>query len=201
MAYPTVTVARHDTLWGLAEQHLGAGQRYRDIVALNLGRTQPDGRSLQHAGWIYPGWVLRLPPDARATTDRTDAAASSAAPAGAGTTTYRVRPGDTLWDIAADQLGDPTRATEIARLNHGRPQPDGRTLTDPNLIRPGWQLLLPTPHSAPTAPAGPPAARITPTPPDGATPPPAVALPPDAPAGDVPGNLKSQRTSHRGQSA
>lgn len=61
---PTVRVKRHDTLWALAERHLGSGPRYREIVALNLGRPQADGRSLTDAHWIYPGWVLRLPADA-----------------------------------------------------------------------------------------------------------------------------------------
>ncbi len=62
---PTVTVQRHDTLWGLAERHLGSGLRYKEIVALNRGVLQPDGRRLTDPHWIYPGWVLRLPDDAR----------------------------------------------------------------------------------------------------------------------------------------
>lgn len=61
---PTVVVRRHDTLWGLAERHLSSGLRYREIVDLNRGREQPDGRRLTDPHWIYPGWVLRLPADA-----------------------------------------------------------------------------------------------------------------------------------------
>lgn len=61
---PTVVVRRHDTLWGLAERHLSSGLRYREIVELNRGREQPDGRRLTDPHWIYPGWVLRLPLDA-----------------------------------------------------------------------------------------------------------------------------------------
>lgn len=59
--------------------------------------------------------------------------------------TYTVERGDTLWDIAGARLGDPHRWPEIYRLNQGRPQPDGRALTDPDLIYPGWKLLLPRP--------------------------------------------------------
>ena len=48
-----------------------------------------------------------------------------------------------LYQIAARTLGDGSRYPEIARLNVGRPQPDGATLTDPARLRPGWILLLP----------------------------------------------------------
>ena len=64
--------------------------------------------------------------------------------------TYTVVRRDTLWGIAEVHLGDPFRWPELFALNQGRPQPDGRTLTDPNLIRPGWVLALPTGNSVPT---------------------------------------------------
>ncbi|WP_181785682.1 BTAD domain-containing putative transcriptional regulator [Streptomyces phytophilus] len=50
---------------------------------------------------------------------------------------------DSLWRIAERALGDGTRWAEIWRLNEGREQPDGRALTSPSLIRPGWTLRLP----------------------------------------------------------
>jgi DNA-binding SARP family transcriptional activator len=60
------------------------------------------------------------------------------------TYTYDVQPGDTLWDIARAWLGDPHRWPEIYRLNAGRHFPAaGGTLTDPDLIYPGWHLALP----------------------------------------------------------
>jgi DNA-binding SARP family transcriptional activator/nucleoid-associated protein YgaU len=58
---------------------------------------------------------------------------------------YRVVPGDDLWQIAARFLGNGERWHELFRLNEGKPQPDGRTLTDPSLIYPGWYLLLAPP--------------------------------------------------------
>jgi DNA-binding SARP family transcriptional activator len=76
---------------------------------------------------------------------------------------YRVREGDDLWDIAQRFLGDAEDWHEIYQLNAGKPQPDGRALTDPNLIIPGWVLLIPqpagghaaAPHPSPEHPARP----------------------------------------------
>ena len=56
--------AHHDTLWAIAERHLGDGLRWKEIFELNRGRTQPDGRQLTTPSLIHPGWRLRLPPDA-----------------------------------------------------------------------------------------------------------------------------------------
>ncbi len=64
--------------------------------------------------------------------------------------TYVVRPGDTLWSIAEEQLGSPLRWREVAALNLGRPQSDGREFTDAHWIFPGWVLALPaSPPSSP----------------------------------------------------
>ncbi|MCB2178200.1 MAG: LysM peptidoglycan-binding domain-containing protein [Actinomycetales bacterium] len=132
---PVVVVQRGDSLWRLAERHLGDGTRFEEIADLNRGLIQPDGRTLTDEHWIYPGWRLRLP---------TEATHIAAAPERtAGTATYTVKPGDTLWDIAATQLGDGDRYHDIVDLNHGITQPDGAALDDPDLIRPGWTLTLP----------------------------------------------------------
>jgi hypothetical protein len=82
---------------------------------------------------------------------------------------YRVREDDDLWDIAERFLGDPEEWHQIYQLNEGRPQPDGRCLTDPNLIIPGWVLLIPQPatHHAPAPHPGRPGTR---TPGGGRTP-------------------------------
>jgi hypothetical protein len=54
----------HESLWEIAENHLGDGRRYREIFELNAGRPQPDGSKLTIASLIRPGWILRMPHDA-----------------------------------------------------------------------------------------------------------------------------------------
>ncbi len=61
---PSCVVQRRDSLWVLAERHLGDGMRWREIYELNQGLPQPGGRSLHDPNLILPGWKLRLPPDA-----------------------------------------------------------------------------------------------------------------------------------------
>ncbi|KAB8161374.1 hypothetical protein FH609_027280 [Streptomyces sp. 3MP-14] len=55
----------HDTLWGIAERHLGEGMRYKEIYQLNKDRLQPDGSRLTEASLIRPGWILQMPADAQ----------------------------------------------------------------------------------------------------------------------------------------
>ena len=50
---------------------------------------------------------------------------------------------DCLWDIAERYLGEGRRYKEIYELNKNKLQPDGRRLTNPDLILPGWQVRLP----------------------------------------------------------
>lgn len=61
---------------------------------------------------------------------------------------YEVQPAsgrnyETLWDIAERFLGSGLRYKEIFELNRGVPQPDGRKLTNADLIQPGWLLQMP----------------------------------------------------------
>ena len=86
-----------------------------------------------------------VPPVATVTTQATGAERPPAA-----TVSYTVQPGDSLWQIAAEQLGDGARYPEIAQASVGT-QSDGGRLTDPDLIRPGWELTLPGTSAAPSA--------------------------------------------------
>ncbi|MFF0268415.1 hypothetical protein [Kribbella sp. NPDC004536] len=56
---------------------------------------------------------------------------------------------DCLWDIAERHLGDGRRYKEIYDLNKNKLQPDGRRLTNPDLIMPGWQVRLPADAKGP----------------------------------------------------
>ena len=114
------TVKRGDSLWRIAEDRLGDGTRYVEIVDLNeavLGR-RPD--------FLLPGTVLRVP-------------VAEAPPADS----YIVRPGDTLSEIAEDQLGDADAYPSIFKASRSTVQADGAHLTDPELVLPGWKLTIP----------------------------------------------------------
>jgi hypothetical protein len=72
----------HDSLWGIAERHLGDGRRYREIFEMNAGRLQPDGSKLTIASLIRPGWVLDMPHDASGPGIRVVPAAHERQPGG-----------------------------------------------------------------------------------------------------------------------
>ncbi|MEI2672337.1 MAG: LysM peptidoglycan-binding domain-containing protein [Marmoricola sp.] len=135
-ATESYTTRAHDSLWKIAEAHLGDGTRFTEIVDLNPDLF-PDG-----PGFLTAGTVLQLPAsEASAAVDPEDSP-------------YVVEPGDTLWDIADEELGDPTRYDEIFEASDDIVQPDGRTLTDPDLIYPGWELEIPDRRAARHDPAG-----------------------------------------------
>ena len=98
------------------------------------------------AAWVLPGHPVIPGPLPSATAPATPPAGPRAAPPPA--PAYVVQPPhggyyDSLWDIAERYLGDGQRWREIYQLNEGLEQPGGRALTRPELIRPGWRLLLP----------------------------------------------------------
>ena len=121
LATSNYVVQPGDTLWRIAQQQLGAGERYPEIVTLNqqLLGGKPD--------FLRVGWALTLP------------IAETPQP-----TQVVVQRGDTLTKIAARRLGDPTRWPEIYQASTHLEQPDGRCLTDPDQIDIGWTLNLPT---------------------------------------------------------
>lgn len=166
----THTVAEGESLWSIAAEHLGAGERYEEIVALNAGIV--DGTP----SLIRPGWTLTLPspPSPRAAS------------------AIEVEPGDTLRAIAAERLGDPALWPQIAAASADITQPDGARLSDPDVIDVGWTLRIPAspavaqkaaPVPAAESPAPAPDEGVTATPPPSPAPP-ATATPPatEAPA-------------------
>ncbi|MDF1705823.1 MAG: LysM peptidoglycan-binding domain-containing protein [Aeromicrobium sp.] len=133
-----VVVERGDTLWALAQTHLDDAERWTEIAQLNDGRTMVDGSTFASASLLRPGWVLQLP--------------GTATPQASAPADYTVTAGDTLSQIAADQLGDADRYPEIFEASKHLDQPV--PLTDPNLIYPGQ--LLDIPHAPPAAETPPP---------------------------------------------
>jgi LysM repeat protein len=56
---------------------------------------------------------------------------------------HTVLPGDTLWGISEKYYGVGTRDLDIFNASSTTMQPHGQRLTNPDLIRPGWQLTVP----------------------------------------------------------
>ncbi|WP_172826081.1 LysM peptidoglycan-binding domain-containing protein [Friedmanniella luteola] len=124
-AAPLHTVRRGESLWSIAADRLGSGLRYTEIVALNTDTLH--GRP----GFLTPGQTLKLPAHPPSATNVRGER-------------VRVQRGDTLSDIAEEQLGDADRYPEIFRASTPIRQPDGRHLTDPDIIDVGWTLTIPT---------------------------------------------------------
>ncbi|MGQ7296945.1 BTAD domain-containing putative transcriptional regulator [Quadrisphaera sp. KR29] len=73
-----VAVHRGDTLWGIAAHHLGDGALYPELVDATRDVIQPDGRHLQDADQIYPGWIVVVPSGSPVTTPRPPGAEAGA---------------------------------------------------------------------------------------------------------------------------
>jgi len=141
---PRVTTVKGDTLWGLAETHLGDGFRWREIAELNQGHKMSDGRRFTNPRAIEPGWELTLPADATGLPRLTDAGAEAATDAAA--RKLMIGPGDTLSGIAAEETGDAGLWPQLYRENQSV------VGADPDLIRPGQIIELPTERTSPAAP-------------------------------------------------
>jgi len=90
-----VTVKRGDSLWKLAEQHLGHGLRWHDLLSANPGILDPS--------YIVAGSQIVLPTSISSVRTATK---------------FTVRPGDTLSQIAQSQFG---RASYTACIAHANP--------------------------------------------------------------------------------
>ncbi len=137
----TYTVRDGDTLWSIADQFLGHGNRYPEIHQLN--RTV-----VRNPNVIWAGMELRIP-----ITTRPTSAVPTVTPA-IGSTSYTVKKGDTLTSIAQRLLGDAARYPEIFEASRHITQPGGYRLTNPDQIDIGWTLHIPaTTPNTPEQPA------------------------------------------------
>jgi hypothetical protein len=108
----------HDSLWEIAQRHLGDGRRYQEIYDLNKDKVQPDGSKLTKASLIRPGWILEMPADAHGgdlvadpsapTKPVTPVGTSVGTPAGTPVGTSAGTPGSTLGTATAavSQIAD-----------------------------------------------------------------------------------------------
>lgn len=135
---PRYVVLRRDTLWGIAQRHLGDPLRYREIVALNPAVVGSDNE-------IRAGAVLVLPADAAGVPVAGPAAVRGSA------VRVTVAAGDTLWDLEQRVTGSGGNWPAGWQANAGRAEPGGQSYEDPDLIRPGWTLDVPTASATPAA--------------------------------------------------
>ena len=134
---PSVPVKNGDSLWSLAEAHLGDGNRFAEIAQLNYGVPQQDGGSLSENHFINAGWTLQLPADATIGSDKE----------------ITVQAGDTLETLAAAEYGDPSKAPVIFAASQSIVQPDGSQIGNTGQVLPGYRLIAPDTALAAIAPA------------------------------------------------
>ena len=108
-----ILVQPGDSLWKLARRHLGSGSRWTDLLASNPAISDP--------ARIQPGALLVLP-------------ASNFRPR-VQPSTITIHGGDSLWKIAASQLGTGAAWPCLAQANPQFP--------NPNHLRPGQLLTIP----------------------------------------------------------
>jgi nucleoid-associated protein YgaU len=124
----TYTVKKGDVLGTIALVTLGTSTRWKEIADLN-----PDVDPSR----LAVGTVLRLPGGASAPPSGASAARGTDAPKSGGS--YTIRSGDSLWVIAARELGDGSRWSEIAQLN---------PTLDPDKLIVGRKITLPAGRSS-----------------------------------------------------
>jgi nucleoid-associated protein YgaU len=135
----TIEVNEGDTLSGLARAYLGDASKWRAFM-----RANPD--KLDRPEQVRPGMTLRLPelgdqasndqqsrPQARGSAGQRNAPS----PASQQTQrTYTVQPGDTLIEIAEQELGNGAAWKRLLEVNSG-------TLESPEALQPGMTLTIP----------------------------------------------------------
>ena len=121
---PSYTVRPGDSIWRIADDVLGDGNRWRELRELNP-------RTIASDGTVAVGAVLALPSGANAAAPRQTPPSRAERPR-----TYTVQAGDSLSEIAKNVLGDGNRWRDILEVNRD-------VIELPNEIYPGLRLKLP----------------------------------------------------------
>ena len=120
-----VRVQPGDSLWRLAQQNLGRGNRWPELLAANRRIANPN--RIRAGARLYLPATLAIPPATR------NAASSTV---GRSASTVKVRKGDTLWSLARSTLGRSSYWPCLASANP--------SISDPNRIYENQDLLIPT---------------------------------------------------------
>ena len=121
------TVKESDTLWKIAQTHLGNGSQWRQIVAANPGLTPEKLRA---------GMQITLPTRETPSGPRSSDTASVASSLASSATSVTVKPGDTLYAIARREYGNGELWDLIYRANQSK-------LANPHNLPAGVTLTLP----------------------------------------------------------
>ncbi len=107
-----ITVASGDSLWVIARRELGSGLEWPRLLEVNPGLTEGSTLSV--------GRKIKIPGDsARVVASSSVSRPDPVAVPSGGRRQVTVREGDTLYNIARDELGNGGRWQEIKQLNAG----------------------------------------------------------------------------------
>jgi len=143
---PVYVVQSGEVLGVIAQRELGTVKRMDEIIDLNPG-LNPDK--------IRAGLSLRMPPDWQGAGSAPTAPAAEVAASGGrsevpdGMRVYVVKDGESLWKIAANQLGSGGRYRELEKLNPGIE--GGRIVEGQEILIPAVDVTLA--QSRPSQPA------------------------------------------------
>lgn len=125
----TYVVRSGDSLWKIAQQKYGDGHHYLEIAEINAVKN-PDQ--------IAVGQSLQLPTSSTTPDDRPQITGEAWSQDTTVFESYSIQSGDSLWEIASEELGDPYRWMEIYQANQS-------VIGDnPDLIYPTVILKIPT---------------------------------------------------------
>ena len=129
-AEKTYKIASGDSLYAIAKKFYGDGTLWKKLAAANAGRVGDNGS-------VRVGSSITIPAKEEL-TGKVDARVASKSDVNPGVKaeqkaskpetgkakSYQVRPGDTLMNIARQQLGSASRSGEIASMNKMDPDDD-----------------------------------------------------------------------------